>query len=345
MFDDSLLDSSPSRVPTLRGRHWLISLAAGIVVFLAGYFLLPMVAFGVEARVVITQSIILGAIIGGLALMACYAWADSRHLGFNAPLWVIVTLLLPMVGFLIYLFYSAAKSGNWKRATMPIAYMFEVIVVGVMILVPLIYTEALPKAQLMTFLAAPPPPPPPPPPPAAPAPRIVRKVTVEDIMKAPTVIPRTIAKIKDEPEPAPNAALGVVGGVPGGVPGGQMGGVLGGVIGGVMSAAPPPPPPPKAATPKRIRVGGQVEAAKLIFAPKPLYPPLAKMARIQGSVRLEAIIAKDGMIQDLKVLSGHPLLVKSALEAVQKWRYQPTLLNGEPVEVVTEIDVNFTLAE
>jgi len=88
-----------------------------------------------------------------------------------------------------------------------------------------------------------------------------------------------------------------------------------------------------------------VENAKLLFQPKPEYPPLAKMARIQGTVRLEAVISKDGTIQDLKVVSGHPLLVKAALEAVQRWRYQPTLLNGEPVEVITEIDVNFTLAE
>lgn len=164
-------------------------------------------------------------------------------------------------------------------------------------------------------------------------------------MKAPTVIPKTIAKVKDEPTPPPNT-VGVVGGVPGGVPGGQMGGVLGGVIGGVMSAAaPPPPPPPKPQTPTRIRVGGQVESAKLIFHPTPEYPPLAKMARIQGVVRLDATISKDGTIQDLKVISGHPLLVRAALDAVQRWRYQPTLLNGEAVEVATEIDVNFTLAE
>src|SRR5208337_157246 len=120
------------------------------------------------------------------------------------------------------------------------------------------------------------------------------RVSVEDVMRAPTVIPKTIAQIKDEPEPAPNANIGVVGGVPGGVPGGTMGGVLGGVIGGVLSAAtPPPPPPPKPATPKRIRVGGQVESAKLIFQPKPEYPPLAKMARIQGVVKLDALISKD----------------------------------------------------
>jgi len=163
------------------------------------------------------------------------------------------------------------------------------------------------------------------------------------MMRAPTVIPRTIAKEPNEPPPA---AVGVVGGVPGGVPGGSFGGVLGGVIGGVLSAAaPPPPPPPTPQAPKRIRVGGQVESARLIFQPKPEYPPLAKMARIQGTVRLDATISKDGTIQDLKVISGHPLLVKSALDAVQRWRYQPTLLNGDSVEVATEIDVNFTLAE
>jgi protein TonB len=288
-------------------------------------------------------------VITGFALILCYVVADARRHGFNQAVWFIINLLLPLVGFIIYLVYSAVKTDDWKRATLPIAYMFEVILVGLTVLYPLIYTEALPKASLMTFLAAPPPPPPPPPPPAAaaPAPKIIKRVSAEDIMRAPTVIPKNIVQIKDEPEQAPNAgAVGVVGGVPGGVPGGQMGGVIGGVIGGVLSAAaPPPPPPPKAAAPKRIRVGGQVESAKLIFQPKPDYPPLAKMARIQGTVRLEAIISKDGTIQDLKVLNGHPLLVKAALEAVQRWRYQPTLLNGEPCEVVTEIDVNFTLAE
>jgi periplasmic protein TonB len=165
---------------------------------------------------------------------------------------------------------------------------------------------------------------------------------VEDIMRAPTVIPKTIAQIKDEPAPPPQASVGVVGGVPGGMPGGVAGGVLGSIL---SSAAPPPPPPPQAAAPKRIRVGGNVEAAKAIFKPSPEYPPLAKMARIQGVVRLAAVISKDGTIQDLKMLSGHPLLVQAAMSAVQRWRYQPTLLNGEPVEVETEIDVNFTLSE
>ena len=345
MFEDTLLESSTKMAPVLKGKHWLISLAIGAVVFIGLFFGLPMVSAN-ETSVIATQSAILAALVTGWALIVCYVWADARRYGFNSWVWLIVNILLPLVGFVIYLIYSAAKTGDWKRATLPIAYIFEFIIIGVMVLVPLIYTEALPKAQLMTFLAAPPPPPPPPPPPAAaaPAPRIIHRVSVEDIMRAPTVIPKTIAQVKDEPEPL--STVGVVGGVPGGVPGGQMGGVLGGVIGGVLSAAaPPPPPPPKPQTPKRIRVGGQVESARLIFGPKPEYPPLAKMARIQGVVKLDAIISKDGTIQDLKVISGHPLLVHAAIEAVSRWRYQPTLLNGESVEVATEIDVNFTLAE
>jgi protein TonB len=98
-------------------------------------------------------------------------------------------------------------------------------------------------------------------------------------------------------------------------------------------------------TPKRISVGGNVQSARLIAQPKPVYPPLAKQARISGTVRFTAIIGRDGTIQNLTLLGGHPLLVQSATEAVKQWRYQPTLLNGEPVEVVTQIDVNFTLSQ
>lgn len=343
MFEDTLIDSAPSRAPVLTGTHWFIGIVVGAVGFAAAYFGLGWISEGSEAKVLLTQSGIVGVILMAYALMLCYVYADSRHLGISTVLWLVITVPLNLVGFLLYLIYSAAKTGNWKRATIPIAYISEIILVGVMVLIPLIYTEELPKAQFMSFLVAPPPPPPPPPPPAAAPVRVIRRVTVEDIMKAPTVIPKTIQQVKDEPEPPPQQALGVVGGVPGGVPGGSAGGVIGGIIGGVLSSA--PPPPPKATTPKRIRVGGQVENAKLMFQPKPDYPPLAKMARIQGTVKLEAVISKDGTIQDLKVLTGHPLLVKSAIEAVSRWRYQPTLLNGEPVEVITEIDVNFTLAE
>jgi protein TonB len=88
-----------------------------------------------------------------------------------------------------------------------------------------------------------------------------------------------------------------------------------------------------------------VQQANLIRQVRPQYPPLAKAARVQGTVKFEAIIAKDGTIQNLKVVSGPPLLVNAALEAVKQWQYKPTLLNGEPVEVITTIDVNFTLSQ
>jgi protein TonB len=159
---------------------------------------------------------------------------------------------------------------------------------------------------------------------------------------APKEIPEEIAIIKEEELPPAADVAGIVGGVPGGVPGGSAGGVIGGIISSTPLVA-PPPPPPKPVTPKRIRVGGNVQKARLLSQPKPSYPALAKQARISGLVRLEAIIAKDGTIQQLRVVEGHPLLVQAALSAVQRWRYHPTNLNGVPVEVATTIDVHFSL--
>ena len=92
-----------------------------------------------------------------------------------------------------------------------------------------------------------------------------------------------------------------------------------------------------------LRVGANVQAANLITKVTPVYPPLAKQARIQGTVRFNAVIGKDGSIKELTLVSGHPLLVPSANEAVRQWVYRPTLLNGQPVEVMTQIDVNFAL--
>jgi protein TonB len=238
-----------------------------------------------------------------------------------------------------------------KASSVFVSFLIQCALVTVGILIPLIYTETLPSTQLTSFLVAPPPPPPPPPPPAA-APVKIVKVAPRQFdagrLMAPKNIPKEIAMIKEDDVPPPSAAVGVVGGVPGGVPGGTPGGVIGGIIGSVPTAAPPPPPvkeAPKPQVPKQIRVGGNVQAAKLISQPRPTYPPLARQARIQGTVRFNAVIGRDGTIQNLTLVSGHPLLVPSATEAVRQWRYQPTLLNGEPVEVVTVIDVNFTLSQ
>jgi len=226
--------------------------------------------------------------------------------------------------------------------TVFISTVFQMLLLGVMVLIPLIYTEALPKAMLTTFLVAPPPPPPPPPPAAAPVQKVVRpmaKLMQSGKLQAPTAIPKQVTMLKEEEQPPDMGAVGVVGGVPGGIPGGQSGGVLGGIIGGVVSSLPPPPKPVQS----RIRQGGNVQQAKLVNMVRPVYPPLAKQARISGTVRLHAIIAKDGSVIQLEIVQGHPLLVQSALDAVRQWRYQPTLLNGEPVEVDTTVDVVFSL--
>ena len=108
------------------------------------------------------------------------------------------------------------------------------------------------------------------------------------------------------------------------------------------AARSPPSPKPPASGPLKVSEG--VAAAKLIYGPAPIYPRIALTARSQGTVKLEAVIAADGSIRNLRVVSGPPLLVNAAVEAVRQWRYHPTLLNGVAVEVLTEIDVNFTLS-
>ena len=245
-------------------------------------------------------------------------------------------------------------TGTTKKPwTVVIAFIAQIVFLTVLVIIPMIWFDVLPMASLTSFLVAPPPPPPPPPPPAAaPQVKIVHVIPRQfdaGRLMAPKTIPKEIAIIKEEELPPSTGVGGVVGGVPGGVPGGTMGGVLGGIIGSVPSAAPPPPPPPKIekkeVVPQRIKVGGNVQQAMLIAQPRPIYPPLAKQARIQGVVELNAIIGKDGTVQNLTVAKGHPLLVQAALDAVRQWRYKPTLLNGEPVEVQTTIDVNFTLSQ
>jgi protein TonB len=122
-----------------------------------------------------------------------------------------------------------------------------------------------------------------------------------------------------------------------------VGGGTGDLLGIIGSGGSAPPPPPKPATPARIRVGGNVQAAALVSQAKPEYPMIAKTAHVSGTVILHAIIAKDGSIQELQYVSGPPLLMKSAMDAVKQWRYKPTQLNGDPVEVDTTISVVFSL--
>jgi protein TonB len=224
---------------------------------------------------------------------------------------------------------SAQANRTNKPWTVALSAIIQFVIIGILILIPLIYTEALPKGMLSTFLVAPAPPPPPPPPPAAPVKVVRPRIIQPQRMVAPTVIPKKIAIIK---EAAPDvnmgqASVGVVGGT----------GPLGGV-GPVIA-----PPPPKPVTPARIRVGGNVQAASLVRKVQPIYPQIARTAHVSGTVVLHAIIAKDGTIQELQYVSGPPLLMRAAMDAVREWRYKPTLLNGEPVEVDTTISVVFSL--
>ena len=234
---------------------------------------------------------------------------------------------------------SGGRLKTKRGLTTAISFLFEVMLLGVMILIPLLFTDALPKTQLMTLIVAPPPPPPPPPPAAAPV-HIVKQIQTEIIngqLRTPTKIPKKIEMIKEDEAPPPVMA-GVVGGVPGGVPGGQMGGVIGGIISSTPVAV------PKVAAPTRVRVSQGVTEGMVLRRVQPNYPPLARQARIQGDVVLQAEISKDGAIENLRVISGHPMLAPAAMEAVKEWRYKPYFLNGEPVAVETQITVNFSLS-
>jgi protein TonB len=212
--------------------------------------------------------------------------------------------------------------------------LLESFAVGLLILIPLIYTQALPSAQLKSLLTAPPPTPKP----VGMKQQYVVAARTFSILTTPTVIPKQInPEIRTEPDIA----------IPGATS--QASGTVYSVVPGVLfpiPTAPPPAPPanPKASS-KPIRVGVGVAEANLIHKVLPVYPALAKSARVQGTVEFTAIISKEGRIENLRLVHGHPLLVQAAREAVLQWKYRPTLLNGEPVEVVTDIIVNFTLSQ
>jgi len=221
------------------------------------------------------------------------------------------------------------------------------LVLGLLLVIPLMFTDVLPKQQLLTFLVAPPPPPPPPPP-AAPVVQAVRHVESDMLdgrLRTPSRIPQQVQMIREEAAPPPISDLGgVLGGVPGGIPGGQLGGVIGGIIRSTQSTA----MVPKLAaptTPKRVRVSQGVIKGLLLQKVEPRYPSIAMAARIQGVVVLSAVISRSGEIINLQAVSGHPLLVPAALEAVKQWRYRPFLLNGEPIEVESTIIVTFQLSQ
>jgi len=241
------------------------------------------------------------------------------------------------------------SSGLHKRRTWAtfLSFLLECLLVGVLLLIPLWFTEALPRQQLLTFLEAPPPPPPP----ASPAPSAARVVKItSDIanarLRTPGRIPAKVQMMKeDDALPPLPMTSGVVGGVPGGIPGGQIGGVIGGIVSSTSSLAAVPNLPRPVSLPQRVRMSQGVSKGLLTYRVEPTYPAVAQQARIHGVVVLTAIIGKDGSIQNLEVARGHPMLAPAAIDAVKQWRYKPFLLNGQPVEVETTVTVTFELRE
>lgn len=224
-----------------------------------------------------------------------------------------------------------------KQGTiLPLSVAIHGVLIAAVLIVPLLTSEELPEptAAVRAFFveapsAPPPPPPPPPPAPKAPtAPKTPPKPVVEQPnFTAPIEVPEEIT-------PEEGLDLGVEGGVAGGVEGGVPGGVVGGVVGGLPDA-----PPPQQA----VRVGGQIKEPKKLKNINPVYPDIAKQARVQGVVILECTISPQGKVTDVKLLRGIPLLDQAAIDAVKQWVYTPTLLNGVPVPVIMTVTVNFRL--
>ena len=233
----------------------------------------------------------------------------------------------------------------------------QAVLVTLAVIAPMIWPAALPHAVWVIGLEPPgPPPAPPPPPPPGPVfkPRpthIFRPPT--DGVVAPTYIPPVAVILTDEPRETSRA--GTVGGVEGGDPNGISTGLIGSIMNATHTAAPvphvappapaPAPKPAEAAATRPLRVSSSVELAHPISRVDPVYPQLARQMHIQGVVELQGVLGTDGRIHELKVLRGHPLLIKAAVDAVMQWVYSPTILNGQPVEVQAPITVTFTLRQ
>jgi periplasmic protein TonB len=233
---------------------------------------------------------------------------------------------------------SAVRRDDQRRSwALVVSAAVQAACLLVLILIPLIYTQALPKAILKTVLVSIPEFAPQPTA-QAPAPHTgvhATRILNHGIVIEPPRIPRHVSMIEEAPLPPEEPAEG---------PLASGSGV------DLLNMAPAPAqrvsqPAAAPSVPQRVSVTSTIEAAKLISQVRPAYPPLALQARIQGNVVLHAIISKEGGVSELRVLSGHPLLVNAALEAVRQWRYSPTLLSGQTVEVETTITVSFVLGQ
>lgn len=218
----------------------------------------------------------------------------------------------------------------------------QLLFLAALLLIPLYFTQVLDLQQLNKTLIVVPLAPAPPPlaTPRSMTPK-AKTSTVLATLVVPRVIPNHIAQVSEEPnakdlEAAIDLGAGVSGGVAGGIPGGQLGGVLGGA-----SAGPVRPATIDSAPKAPIRVGGKVKAPRVVFAPDPVYPILARQARISGAVVIDAVIDTQGNVVEMQAVSGQPILARAAMEALRRWKYEPTILGSDPVPVRLLVTITF----
>lgn len=205
--------------------------------------------------------------------------------------------------------------------------------IAAVVIAPMFFTREILARNQITMLAAPTLPYAPPPAVAASRAAFQKSSFIVPKLTMPVAIPKITQSAQSAPMAAPYLSAGLAG-VSGGIPGGVLGGLLGG--NGLTGISPPTP----AAT---LHVGGQVQRPELVYNPEPEYPSKAKKAKIQGDVKIDAIVDKDGNVVQAHALSGPPLLVDAALKAVSQWKYQPTYLNGLPYPLELIVDINFHL--
>jgi len=245
------------------------------------------------------------------------------------------------------MFADALLETSWaqrsrRSLTTITSFGLEAVVIGLLLLLPLWKTVGLPSARALptpVSWGAPPPA-------VRPLPRqhvttVVQSNLADNVLIAPREVPHEVAMIQ-EAVPPPQVSFNTDTGVEGGTGEGRRGGVWGSLNDSLSHAAPPPAPAPTPSVPV-FRPSHLLEGS-LIRRVTPTYPSLARTARIQGPVVLFAIISKAGTIDNLRAISGHPMLVPAAIEAVSQWRYRPYILNNEPIEVETQITVNFLLS-
>ena len=228
---------------------------------------------------------------------------------------------------------SGAKSRprNLLAAIGSVTLMSLVLVA--LVVIPLFHTDPLPQRETLTMLFVPPP--------AAASAVTTFRVPKPVYTSKSISIPSPMHVTQETPAPPVDTTGGVLGGVPGGLVGGVPGGIFTEVLNGthtvpVLAKASPTPS-------KRMHIASRIAESNLIHDVAPTYPPEAGRARIEGTVVLLAVIAKDGTVQDVRVESGLPVLAQAAIDAVKQWRYKPYLLNGEPIEVASQITINFIL--